>query len=406
MDRKKEKAHFLMDEKTVIDFVKNKTDFFEPEASLQAKEIGDGNINYVFRVKDEKSGKSLIVKQADKLLRSSGRMLNVDRNRLEALFYTYSRALSEDYFPKLYAAFEDRAAFIMEDISAYENMRKALSKGKIFPTFGVEMVDYFTSVLLPTTEFFLGRHEKRRRAAEFLNIELCDISEDLVLTEPYFDYKGRNIITEGLEDFVREKLYEDEELKTEVGKLRYVFINKAEALIHGDLHSGSIFIREDGFKVIDPEFCFYGPMGYDIGNVIAHLFFPLSINAFSKEREAFVSWLKDEIRKIFDGIRKAFFRAFYEKVSLSLYNKAFQFAYIDKILAESLGFAGCELIRRVVGDAKVAELSSLSNLEEKRRAEKILIELGIILIKEREKIKEGKEILFAFERLVKAYEAL
>ncbi len=27
-------------------------------------------------------------------------------------------------------------------------------------------------------------------------------------------------------------------------------------------------------KVIDPEFSFYGPMGYDIGNVIGNLFFP------------------------------------------------------------------------------------------------------------------------------------
>lgn len=49
-------------------------------------------------------------------------------------------------------------------------------------------------------------------------------------------------------------------------------MNNAQALIHGDLHSGSIFINEKGIKVIDPEFAFYGPMGYDIGNVIGNLF--------------------------------------------------------------------------------------------------------------------------------------
>ena len=30
---------------------------------------------------------------------------------------------------------------------------------------------------------------------------------------------------------------------------------------------------QEGTKVIDPEFAFYGPMGYDIGNVIGNLFF-------------------------------------------------------------------------------------------------------------------------------------
>jgi 5-methylthioribose kinase len=43
-------------------------------------------------------------------------------------------------------------------------------------------------------------------------------------------------------------------------------MNNAQALIHGDLHTGSILIKEDSMKVIDPEFAFYGPMGYDIGN--------------------------------------------------------------------------------------------------------------------------------------------
>ena len=29
-----------------------------------------------------------------------------------------------------------------------------------------------------------------------------------------------------------------------------------------DLHTGSIFINDDTTMVFDPEFCFYGPMGY------------------------------------------------------------------------------------------------------------------------------------------------
>ena len=53
----------------------------------------------------------------------------------------------------------------------------------------------------------------------------------------------------------------DQDLKAEVAKLRNGFMNNAQALLHGDLHSGSIFANERGIKIIDPEFAFYGPMG-------------------------------------------------------------------------------------------------------------------------------------------------
>ena len=80
---------------------------------------------------------------------------------------------------------------------------------------------------------------------------------------------------------MREHLYEDEALHAEVAALRNGFMNNAQALIHGDLHSGSIFANEQGIKVIDPEFAFYGPMGYDIGNVIGNLFFAWANKAYT-----------------------------------------------------------------------------------------------------------------------------
>ena len=47
-------------------------------------------------------------------------------------------------------------------------------------------------------------------------------------------------------------------------------MNAPQALIHGDLHFGSVFAKPDGVVVFDPEFCFFGPVGYDLGNLIAH----------------------------------------------------------------------------------------------------------------------------------------
>jgi 5-methylthioribose kinase len=43
-----------------------------------------------------------------------------------------------------------------------------------------------------------------------------------------------------------------------------------EALLHGDIHSGSIFVAEGSLKAIDAEFGF-GPIGFDIGTAIGNL---------------------------------------------------------------------------------------------------------------------------------------
>ena len=72
---------------------------------------------------------------------------------------------------------------------------------------------------------------------------------------------------------MKKELYEDEALKLAVAKLKFEFMNNAQALIHGDLHTGSIFVKQDSTRVFDPEFAFYGPMGYDIGNVVANMIF-------------------------------------------------------------------------------------------------------------------------------------
>ena len=52
-------THFLLDTHTVKEYVKDVVGLFRRSSSLQAEEIGDGNINYVFRVWDET--KSVVV---------------------------------------------------------------------------------------------------------------------------------------------------------------------------------------------------------------------------------------------------------------------------------------------------------------------------------------------------------
>lgn len=399
---KKYNEHFLMDINTVKQYVIDSLDYFEDRENLVAEEIGDGNINYVFKVYDKLTKKSLVVKQADKLLRSSGRPLDLNRNKIEAEILKIESELALGFVPKIYDYNENMYALIMEDISEFKNLRKELKNSKIFPKLADDISTFLVNTLLLTTDLYYDRHDKKNRVKEFINIDLCDISEDLVFTEPYYDYKNRNILTEGIEEFVNEKLYNDEELKCEVGILRNNFMNNAQSLIHGDLHSGSIFINDKGLKVIDPEFAFYGPMGYDIGNVIGNLFFSL-VNKYYIENSniEFINWLEKTIIDIYDLFKKKFVIKYKENIDFPIYNELFMTKYLNKVMSDSVGYAGTEIIRRTVGDSKVMEISDVNDKSIKIDLEKTLVNLGINFIKNREKYSRGSELIDEFRKVAR-----
>lgn len=394
-------AFFLMKPEDVQRYAVEVLHRFAPEEKTECREIGDGNINYVFQVRSRKDGRSVIVKQADKLLRSSGRPLDIYRNKIEAETLKLEASLAPGFIPEVYYYDETMAALSMEDISAYKNLRKELAAGRVYGHLAENLSAFLAQSLLPTTDLVMDRREKKERVKFFTNPELCDITEDLVLTEPYYDYKGRNILTAGNEDFVRTFLYEDADLHAQVGMLRNNFMNNAQALLHGDLHSGSIFANEAGVKIIDPEFAFYGPMGYDIGNVIGNLFFSWANKAFTGAGAEQTEAVRGLIADLCDLTAEKLAQKYDEIVTFPLYRTAgFQKAYLDGVMADSYGYAGTEIIRRVVGDSKVMEVTSVTDPDQRIPMERALIKMGIFLIKHREQGLTGQTVVRAFDMIL------
>ena len=394
--------HFLMNLEDVKTFVHTNTGLFDKDAKLSSVELSDGNINYVYRVFDEKTGKSLVVKQADIFLRSSGRPLDIRRSKIEMEILKLQGEYCPQYVPKIYYYSEEMAALIMEDIGDYKNLRYELMKETIFLSLAEDISSFIVNTQLASSDLVLDRHIKKLRVQSFTNIELCDISEDLVFTEPYYNYKNRNIITEGQESYVASTLYNDVELHSEIAELRNNFMNNAQSLLHGDLHTGSIFANENGIKIIDPEFAFYGPMGYDIGNVLANIIFSLANKTYLKaEASEFIEYLKKTIADIFDLTIEKLHKKYDAFVLLPLYkNEAFKNKYLSNIISDAVGYSGTEIIRRVVGDSKVLEVNDITDLNIKLPFERCLIELGVKLIKERSSIKRGHEIIDLYNKIV------
>jgi 5'-methylthioribose kinase (EC 2.7.1.100) len=158
-----------------------------------------------FRAEDIKSKKSVVIKQADKLLRSSGRPLDVDRNRIEAEVLKFYGEVASDYVPKIYHYDEVMCALTMEDISEYENLRHGLMKKKTYKNFAEDITTFMVNTLISTMDIVMNPWKKKEDVKKYINVELCDITEKLVFTDPYTNHFGTNIVLDESSEFVKKK---------------------------------------------------------------------------------------------------------------------------------------------------------------------------------------------------------
>lgn len=143
---------FLMSTEDVKRYAVEVLHKFEPDEETECIEIGDGNINYVFKIWSKRDGHSVIVKQADKLLRSSGRPLDIYRNKIEANILQLEGQLAPGYVPEVYYYDETMAATSMEDVSAFKNLRKELAANRVYPHLAENISTFMVDTLLPTTD--------------------------------------------------------------------------------------------------------------------------------------------------------------------------------------------------------------------------------------------------------------
>jgi 5-methylthioribose kinase len=397
-------SYFLMKEGDIPDYVRFELPgYFSDGVKLSVKEIGDGNLNYVFRVVEEGTGKSIIVKQAGEQLRISAEMhISTDRNRIESEILLLQDKYAPGLVPEIFKYDTVMCACLMEDLSDHQLMRYALMEHKTFPRFADDITTYMVNTLLNTTDVVMEHKAKKELVKSFINPELCEITEDLIYTEPYNDAKGRNLVTAENLDFVKKELYGDKALHLEIAKLKFDFMNNAQALLHGDLHTGSIFVKQDSTKIFDPEFAFYGPMGYDIGNVIANLFFAWD-NGDAAGDDAFCGWTLKTAVEVIDLFKKKFFAEYAKKVTdIMAKTEGFAEYYLDTIIADTAAGTGTELVRRTVGMAQVKDVTSIANKAKRIRAERINILCAKDLIINRAKFKAGDDFIAAFRRAVKA----
>ncbi|GIP20898.1 S-methyl-5-thioribose kinase [Paenibacillus sp. J22TS3] len=359
---------------------------FREDAELSVREIGDGNLNLVFHVTDEAGGKGLIIKQALPYAKVVGESwpLSLDRARIEREALQIQHAYAPDLVPAVYSYDDELAITVMEDLSDHTIMRKGLIEGQEYPLFAKHIGRFMASTLFYTSDLGMNQQEKKLRVAQFINPDLCKITEDLIFEDPYRDSPNNNFSEDIRQD--AEALWHDDELRLEIALLREKFLTHAEALLHGDLHTGSIFATPDSTKVIDPEFAYYGPMGFDIGAVIANLLLNYaaqpgwspSLEELQARRGRLLQMVESVWRHFESNFRELWNR---DVVDFTARTAGYQDMYVQKILRDTIGFAGAKMIRRIVGLSHVADIDTIEDAALQRQAKQAALQIGTALVR-------------------------
>lgn len=367
-----------------VEYARQYGQLADPQALVSADEIGDGNLNLVFKIRDADGVSRVVVKQALPYVRCVGESwpLTLDRARIEAETLLIHGALCPRHTVQVLHHDPELAVMVQEDLSDHHIWRSELVKGRYYPLAAGQLAEYLAQTLFHTSDFYQTTQLKKAEVSRFTNPELCQITEDLFFSDPYQDHE-RNQFDEALLPQVL-ALRDDAALKLAVAGLKHRFLSKAEALLHGDIHSGSIFVAEGKLKAIDAEFGFYGPIGFDIGTALGNLllnycglpglFGPRDAAAGREQR------LQDvrELWLIFADRFLALCHQHSRDATLALPGYAEQF--LQQVWTDAVGYCGTELIRRTIGLAHVADLDSITDAEMRGECQRNALNLGRALI--------------------------
>jgi 5-methylthioribose kinase len=384
-----------LDTATVIDYVRGRSELneiFRPGEALESVEVGDGNLNLVFKVwAMTDANRTVVVKQALPYVRLVGESwpLPPDRARIETQALEIEYRLVPQHTPRVYFFDPEMYATAMQNLNNHIIMRKGLMQGIEYPHFADHIGIFLARTLGATSDLVLDYRAKKMEVARFINPELCKITEDLIFVEPYRPTE-RNLFHPELTANVQ-AIYDDEPLRAEAAQLKEKFMTQAQALVHGDLHTGSIMVNQDETYVIDPEFAFYGPMGFDIGAVVGNLLLSYASHEVrSKDpvkREAFRHYLTDTILRLWAVFEREFQACAWDNADPVNFPKAYQQDYMLRLLQDTAGFGAAKMLRRIIGLAGVADIRTIEDVTDKSIAASLALNIGVALMKRRREIQ-------------------
>lgn len=375
----------------------------------QIRQVTDADLNLVFRVAGP-SGR-VCVKQAFGSIKIGDKVRSapLERAMFEEAALTLQNRLAPGCVPRVLHYDSENFLIITEWLGEHVNLRRALTEGRIFPRLPEQIARFLAQTLFHTSDLGMPALEKRERVAFFCaNGELRKITEDLIFTEPYTWSEHNRWSTPELDAEVRATCA-DQELKQAVALLKYRFLTEPQALLHGDLHTGSVMVTDLDTKVIDPEFACFGPIGFDLGLLIGNLL----IAYFSQDghasahspRTASEHWLLDAVEQVWKCFHERFLELWSEGTEGDAFHRAMfegpggadalrtvQADFMRRLHIDAVRFAGACMIRRTIGARPVIDFDRIADRARRVACERRSLVLGRELLKDAHHVDDLAEV--------------
>jgi 5-methylthioribose kinase len=359
---------------------------FGASASISAKAIAGGNVNYAFQATDAQSGTSIFVKQAPEFVAifgPGGFPLTSARMQQEIDVYNEWRAILGDesqkrFLPEIYLFDNVNMVFVMEFFGSCDLMEHGLlSTGMVSPAVSRGLGEFMGRTHAATHSTVVPSDRASYLHHHFENRAMRDVQLEFVFTKCYKETT----------DEQRAGLVVDADFMAEIEALKAAYsgeVADSRVLCHGDLHPGSIMVnQEDGtVKIIDPEFTVYGPPGLDLGSLLSGFVLAAVHHAFSGAETSAAA-----VRSLRAGAA-GIWGAYTDSMGAG----GIAPATVAKIGAEAVGFTVAEVCRTALGFAGGRKWLQFG--DEATKAAAVKCAMGIVQRCMTGRHQGGMEVLF------------
>lgn len=380
-------------------------DILGGEADLRIDEIGDGNLNFVYRVTNvDDSSRSVILKQAVPYLRLVGEEWPLSRERMtyEIRALTIYNDLVPGLVPMIYHADEEMSTLVMQNLDDHIILRIGMIDGIVYPDVGTHIGEFMAKTLFATSAYGMASESRRALMDQFtMNAELCKLTEEFIFTFPYMTHDS-NYVNPATEVWANENLRTDTQYKLDVLRFKDLFLTKADALLHADLHTGSLMVNQDESYVIDMEFAYFGPFGFDVGKIISNFLLSCTAHYHRSGGADYRAWLLEQVAVIWNTFSRTFLGLWTNTAESAMLIDGLLTAdeqaqmrdrFMVDLLQESIGFAACSMARRTLGIAGVADVRDVEDLDIRSELEITNLRLSLDLMARHRDITTIDELL-------------
>jgi 5-methylthioribose kinase len=294
-----------------------------PGEPTRVEPAGDGNINWVRRVRSLARERSYVVKQARPALeRFPEYRVSTQRIEFEARWFeTAARFDRERVCPRVHFFDAQRKALVLEDLGGAELLTDLLARG-----------GDATAVSAGLGRFLGEMHAGTRDpslAGRFANAEMRALHGEHIFALPFRanDFplspavakRARELASEG--DLLR---------RIEAAYDRYRGL--ALALVHGDVQPSNVLVAAGAPKLLDAEIAHMGDPAFDVGQLAGHLWLRALARGDARAAAPALSALWSSYSAAAGGV-------------------------LDFDFRDALVHAGVEMLRRTLGAARIPEVS-------------------------------------------------